>query len=472
MEEDEIIEGEKVSECEEEEEEETALLKETSEKNVLQSSHIVGDNNGGGGSEEEEEEGEKEEGVGAQTSIESVVEPSICSSYSSLPPLPPPSTVADSKTRKDGNSSSEDESPQLAPLPSLLTLPSSPSRLRPQRPCFSQSSTSENYSEEKSFEEFDWGDTTQDGTTRPPVAVVEEAAAPMPEPTALSFSPLQKFQMALPPPPTGSEPQPVILLMDSLAPYHGLAGIAAIFRDWLIREWCARKNGGQPLGGSSAAQEALCEGKGSGAGEEGKEGGGGGGLKSWSHSGSIFKRVIRDAPMTVPKQDNGCDCGVFILRFADSVLDMLASSDTWGRIPAESFDSPTEMNTRSTRRDKSFRIPWPHTVPQFSISDIAITRSFMNGLIMNLKEIQLLKALSQPKHTTSRPSSSEEEEADQNVVKIFMVSCRAYMEASRTGLPVVMGRIPILAGCKLDDSVTNARSSKRKRSETDCLVVE
>ena len=32
-----------------------------------------------------------------------------------------------------------------------------------------------------------------------------------------------------------------------------------MFREWVIREWCARKNGGQPVGGTLEAQQAVGE---------------------------------------------------------------------------------------------------------------------------------------------------------------------------------------------------------------------
>ena len=125
--------------------------------------------------------------------------------------------------------------------------------------------------------------------------------------------------------PSLNEAQPAILTFDSLTSYHKSEKVAEIFRIWIVAEWCARRNGGQPVGGVAG-----------------------------SLSQASLKRLIPTIAIPAPRQDNSCDCGVFLLRYAESVMRFVAhrqaGGDLLGAVLQEKFSLCRRPDCRGDAR--------------------------------------------------------------------------------------------------------------------------
>ena len=196
--------------------------------------------------------------------------------------------------------------------------------------------------------------------------------------------------------------RPLLLHADSLG-CHLLERVGAVFREWLVREWCARKNGGQPVGGNKEAQGALGafkagkggsskgrRGKGSsssssssggGAGSSG--GGGGGGEDERRTLRGYWLDIVPEASLQgAPKQDNSYDCGVYTVRYVESVLEMLRGP--WAaQVPEVSA---------AWRK-----IRWPESIDRFEIVDINATRRLIKDVIGACRVEKKFMALSLPR---------------------------------------------------------------------------
>jgi hypothetical protein len=149
--------------------------------------------------------------------------------------------------------------------------------------------------------------------------------------------------------------------------------MAAIFREWLVREWCLHQNGREPVGGSQAAQDAL--------GDFGRPAGEPPSPSPSLHSG-FWKKIVpchrlRGAPM----QTDIFSCGDYTLRFTESILEMLRGPWARGIIPL----------------DQRGDVVWPAGVPKFTRMDVWRSRRLYGPIIACCRVRGLFEALSQPK---------------------------------------------------------------------------
>jgi len=94
--------------------------------------------------------------------------------------------------------------------------------------------------------------------------------------------------------PTNDETTPAVILLDSLG-CHKEEEVLPLIRSYLIREWRYRKNGGQPLGGTDT-------------------------ILSLSERNKLFDKLIPTFSPKCQEQDNGSDCGLFALKFVESLV--------------------------------------------------------------------------------------------------------------------------------------------------------
>ena len=99
---------------------------------------------------------------------------------------------------------------------------------------------------------------------------------------------------------------PCILFMDSLG-IHDRPRSCDELRAWLLREWEVRRNGGQRVGGGAAADPPALR----------LMGGGG---STITQAGGPRLHMLRDVVPAAPQQDNGYDCGLFILKYAETIM--------------------------------------------------------------------------------------------------------------------------------------------------------
>ena len=180
------------------------------------------------------------------------------------------------------------------------------------------------------------------------------------------------------------EQRPLLLHGDSLG-CHLLERVGATFREWTVREWCARKNGGQPVGGSKEAQGALGAYKsGKSRSSKARNGKGSSGSGAGEDEGSTLRdfwlEIIPEASLRVPKQDNSYDCGVYMLRYLESILEMLRGP--W----AERLPAPQQR-----------WIKWPESIDRFGKADINATRRLIKSIIGACRVEKQFRALSLPK---------------------------------------------------------------------------
>jgi hypothetical protein len=176
---------------------------------------------------------------------------------------------------------------------------------------------------------------------------------------------------ALPPPP---DLKPFILFFDSLAPYHDRVAVCRLFRQWAVREWCVLHNGGQPVGGEEGA---LAE--------------------------SVLHAAMPDFLVDAPMQDNGCDCGVFMLRYAEDVMEAV-------------FKGLWQSHNPSTGKKKLLSYP----VPAFSGDDIHVQRVFMQQCMSAMGKDRL--APGSAVRLWSAPCAGDQSTAmaDEALVKIWL----------------------------------------------------
>jgi len=140
---------------------------------------------------------------------------------------------------------------------------------------------------------------------------------------------------------------------DSLGDYHKPDDFAMLFGRWLLGEWRAKKNGGEPIGGTEEAEQVLLT------------------LTLVQEGGQqelLLHALMPRVKLSVPQQPNNFDCGLYALRNAEALLQMMrgpwASKPPWGNPGAE--------------------LPWPALVPTYDANDITATRSFMLSLFRGL----------------------------------------------------------------------------------------
>jgi hypothetical protein len=162
------------------------------------------------------------------------------------------------------------------------------------------------------------------------------------------------------PPPAGTDTQPVLLHMDSLG-CHATKPLGVLLRGWALREWVARRNGGQPLGGTAEAQKRA---------EKALE--------------AALPMLKTDLPM----QDNFCDCGVFLLRYADLIVEATLARGDWRRLTAARVAVALGRGRGA--------LPFPKDVKRFSMADIAFLRQAMQDVIERFRAVdkRVLVALS------------------------------------------------------------------------------
>jgi hypothetical protein len=188
-------------------------------------------------------------------------------------------------------------------------------------------------------------------------------------PTPSTVDDLLRAAIAKVPLPTSRKP--TLLHADSLG-NHPLQRVSAMFREWWVREWCARKNGGQPIGGSLEAQRALSI---TGLKDPVDE------RKVTLHSG-FWKQIIDESALQgAPKQKNSFDCGVYTVRYAESILEMLRGP--W--------------RERCFGKGKSAAIRWPEGIAKFAQHDIDDTRGLIRAVIARCRQEDAFVALSMPR---------------------------------------------------------------------------
>lgn len=183
----------------------------------------------------------------------------------------------------------------------------------------------------------------------------------------MSDSPLPDFEAAIRNVPLPTAYRPLLLLADPLGT-HSLPRTAAVFREWAVRQWCQRKNGGQPVGGTEAAQQAL------GTFGHPLEGG-----EVFTLHGGFWRVILPEFWLQVPKQGNDFDCGLYTVRYAESILHML-----WG--PWSNGVYPLSKDTLS--------LTWHPLVPRFSDRDVLDTRRLIKGVVECCRCEAVLDALS------------------------------------------------------------------------------
>jgi hypothetical protein len=166
----------------------------------------------------------------------------------------------------------------------------------------------------------------------------------------------EAWRKALPPYPAGEELQPLIIHMDSLG-CHQRERVATVFRNWLLREWCARRNGGQPLGGVA---------------------------DSFAFTGEVGAALVKAVGvMDTPEQTNSHDCGVFTLRFAELMMGARRADAPWARLAAASVK-------------RQGLLPYPGT--PFCMPDIRMQREVMREVVeLCARDQTALEALSAPR---------------------------------------------------------------------------
>ena len=117
-----------------------------------------------------------------------------------------------------------------------------------------------------------------------------------------SFPESDQFKSLLKHIPAINETTPAIILLDSLG-CHKEDEVLPLIRSYIIREWRYRKNGGQPLGGTDT-------------------------ILSLSERNKLFDKVIPTSSPSCQVQDNGSDCGLFALKFVESLVRFSTSTQS------------------------------------------------------------------------------------------------------------------------------------------------
>lgn len=158
---------------------------------------------------------------------------------------------------------------------------------------------------------------------------------------------------------------PCIVLLDSLN-CHKKAELGSFLRRYLLAEWIAHKNGGQPPGGRVGLVD--------------------------------MRSMLPEAPVKVPMQDNSCDCGVFIARYAQEWVNRWVD----GAFGATGF-------TAADLKSGLARLEAPSW---FGVADITAMRAAMHELAGDLlADSTLLRALSTPRG--AMPGSAGNEPMDE-----------------------------------------------------------
>ena len=146
--------------------------------------------------------------------------------------------------------------------------------------------------------------------------------------------------------------QPALLFFDSLA-YHKREKVCEVFRIWAIKEWCERKNGGQPVGG----RDGLL-------------------------SDDVIKTILPDFSVKSPRQNNSCDCGVYLLRYVEDIMGkrLGALGSLW------SFTAEDGQKAKKNSR----QVAYP--AEAFSSHDIAFQRIVMETFINRCTEKKASRA--------------------------------------------------------------------------------
>jgi hypothetical protein len=201
-----------------------------------------------------------------------------------------------------------------------------------------------------------------------------------------------------------------LLHADSLG-HHPLEVVCTMFREWIIREWCARKNGGQPIGGTEEAQHALRNFVAPPQEGGSSSGGGGGGGRSRKRAPqkkrSFFHELVQEAKLASPRQDNSFDCGVFTLRYAEAIMEMLRGA--WRKEPP--------WDTISSRS-----LSWPPTVRRFNTADIYATRKLIKRLIETCKKPQDFQSISIPRRSSALEAGDKVVQSAWNAVSRELAS--------------------------------------------------
>lgn len=140
--------------------------------------------------------------------------------------------------------------------------------------------------------------------TQPPRVYTKE------EKTQHRIDMLMEMRKVIPPLPSGDELAPCILFFDTLQ-LHSTALVCAVFRQYLYREWCDKRNAGEPLGGRVDSLRDLAE------------------------IGFGLQDILPTITPSVPSQPNEVDCGVYLLCFVDIWMSLTRPNSQFHRITAD-----------------------------------------------------------------------------------------------------------------------------------------
>jgi hypothetical protein len=174
--------------------------------------------------------------------------------------------------------------------------------------------------------------------------------------------------------------KPVIIHLDSLS-YHNATEICSDLRAYVLHEWEDKRNGGRPLG-QAAAPEPSSDVR-SPAANPARS-------KHREFEFVLSERMMPGPKAKVPQQDNSCDCGVFVLKYAWKWCDMVEAANR-DNTRVYVLDTDIRRNVLSTRLVSP---DW------FEKSDVVGLRAVLRMLIAELRQpegsLPLLVGLSLP----------------------------------------------------------------------------
>lgn len=250
-----------------------------------------------------------------------------------------------------------------------------------------------------------------------------------PPPAAASASSVSDYFHLLPPFPSGSELQPFIYSFDSISGYH--RHNPNLFRKWIVAEWCARRNGGQPVGGVEG-----------------------------SLSAAAISKIIPFSNVKAPQQNNSCDCGVFLLRYIESIMRVRGGESSGG---ASSSSSAARSPWERVTAENGKQISCPDS---FSQDDIALQRIFMQAFIRRCKASEEDRAsLSIDRDVTAAESRA----GDAAMVNIYNEALASYLAscADEGGGVMVPGILSIRA---VESTSTRGGPAPQETSDVECIA--
>jgi hypothetical protein len=249
------------------------------------------------------------------------------------------------------------------------------------------------------------------------------------------------------------EKSPVILLLDSLS-YHSAADICKDVRAYLLHEWEDKHNGGLPLGCVPASPTHIASASSSRSPESSESPSAAGGVQRPEFE--LSKGLLPNPKANVPKQDNSCDCGVFILKYAWKWCELIDGALNEG--------APLCITQADLRT-----LPRKFVSPEwFDKNDVVVLRQLLKALMAALRQpggdLELLVGLSLP--NCAKDVSVLNRPANDQAFALFMDLSLKVQKVAASSPPARVTRSSVNSVAGSGSTAAASAAQVNKRSST------